>query len=143
MVRKPLKSSSRQRPDQHRLAPSKDPHYSRPRTHRRSRKKPRLGPSPELETSTAVNSFTGFLREEGLYEQVEAAALKKVSAAALNKQMDRRGMSMSAHAERLDTSRTAVGRVLDAQNTSITLNTPSRAASAVGCEVRLVIVPAA
>lgn len=89
------------------------------------------------------SSFTGFLRKEGIYEEVEAAALKKVIAAALAKQMDRRGLTVSALAERLGTSRAAVGRVLDAQNTSITLHTLSRAASAVGCEVRLDIVPAA
>jgi antitoxin HicB len=89
------------------------------------------------------SSFTGFLRKEGLYEEVEAAALKKVIAAALTKQMNRRGMTVSELADRLGTSRAAVGRVLDEQNTSITLNTISRAASAVGCEVRLDIVPAA
>ncbi len=91
---------------------------------------------PRIRNVHRRNSFTGFLREEGLYEQVEAAALKKVSAAALNKQMDRRGMSVSAHAERLDTSRTAVGRVLDAQNTSITLN-PLTTVMATGKEVLL------
>jgi hypothetical protein len=62
------------------------------------------------------SSFTGFLRKEGIYEEVEAAALKKVIAAALIKQMDRRGISVSAFAERLGTSRAAIGRVLGEQN---------------------------
>ncbi len=35
------------------------------------------------------SSFTGFLRENGIDEEVEAAAPKKVIAAALTKQMDR------------------------------------------------------
>jgi len=89
------------------------------------------------------SSFTGFLREEGIYEEVEAAALKKVIAAALAKQMTVRGVTVSQLAERLGTSRAAINRVLDEANTSITLNTLSRAASAVGCQVRLEIVPAA
>jgi antitoxin component HigA of HigAB toxin-antitoxin module len=98
---------------------------------------------PKAKNIHRGSSFTGFLRKEGIYEEVEAAALKKVIAAALTKQMDRRGITVSALAERLGTSRAAVGRVLDEQNTSITLNTLSRAASAVGCEVRLNIVSAA
>ena len=89
------------------------------------------------------SSFTGFLREEGIYEEVEAGALKKVIAAALAKQMTVRGVTVSQLAERLGTSRAAINRVLDEANTSITLNTLSRAASAVGCQVRLEIVPAA
>ena len=89
------------------------------------------------------SSFTKFLRQEGIYEEVEAAALKKVIAAAFAKQMDRRGMSVSELAAKLGTSRAAVNRMLDEQNTSLTLTTLSRAASAVGCEVRLEIVPAA
>ena len=89
------------------------------------------------------SSFTGFLGEEGIYEEVEAAALKKVIATALAKQMTVRGVTVSQLAERLGTSRAAINRVLDEANTSITLNTLSRAASAVGCQVRLEIVPAA
>jgi DNA-binding Xre family transcriptional regulator len=52
-------------------------------------------------------------------------------------------MTVSQLAERLGTSRAAVNRMLDEANTSITLNTLARAASAVGCQVRLEIVPAA
>ena len=89
------------------------------------------------------SSFTAFLREQGIYEEVEAAAIKKVIAAALAKQMTIRGVTVTQLAKRLGTSRAAVNRVLDEANTSITLNTLSRAASAVGCQVRLEIVPTA
>jgi DNA-binding phage protein len=84
-------------------------------------------------------SFTSFLGKEGIYE---AAALKKVIAAALGTQRDRRGITVSDLAKKLGTSRAAVNRMLDEQNTSLTLMALSRAASAVGCEVRLEIVPA-
>jgi len=73
---------------------------------------------------------------------VESAALKKVIAAALTQQMKRKGISVSALAASLGTSRAAVNRVLDDDNTSITLTTISRTAAALGCKVRLEIVAA-
>jgi len=42
------------------------------------------------------SNFAGFLHQEGIYEEVEAAVLKKVIAVALARQMDRRGISVSA-----------------------------------------------
>jgi len=88
------------------------------------------------------NSFVGLLREEGIYEEVEAAAIKKVISAALAKQMERRGVSVSALAQKLGTSRAALNRVLDEDNTSITLTTLSRTAAALGCRLNLEIVAA-
>ena len=88
------------------------------------------------------SNFTDFLREEGIYEEVEAAAIKKVISAALAKQMERKGVSVSALAEKLGTSRAALNRVLDEDNTSITLTTLSRTAAALGCRLNLQIVAA-
>ena len=51
-------------------------------------------------------------------------------------------MTVSALAEKLGTSRAAVNRVLDDENTSITLTTLSRTAAALGCRVNLNIVVA-
>ncbi len=88
------------------------------------------------------SNFDDFLREEDIYEEVEAAALKKVIAAALTRQMKRRHVSVSKLAGTLGTSRAAISRVLDEDNTSITLTTLSRTATALGCKVRLEIVAA-
>jgi antitoxin HicB len=88
------------------------------------------------------SNFDDFLREEGIYEEVEAAALKKVIAAAFTRQMKRRHVSVSKLAGALGTSRAAISRVLDEDNTSITLTTLSRTATALGCKVRLEIVAA-
>ncbi len=88
------------------------------------------------------SNFDDFLREEGIYEEVEAAALKKVIATALTRQMKRRHVSVSKLAGTLGTSRAAVARVLDEHNTSITLTTLSRTAMALGCKVRMEIVAA-
>lgn len=88
------------------------------------------------------SDFDAFLRDEGIYEEVEAASLKKVIAAALLRQMKRRHVSVSQLAGILGTSRAAVNRVLDQENTSITLTTLSRTAAALGCRVKLTIVAA-
>lgn len=97
----------------------------------------------KLKSNPHIGSdFDDFLREEGIYEVVEAGALKKVIAAALSKQMKRRRISVSKLAHELGTSRAAIGRILDRDNTSITLNTISRTASALGCRVKLEIIAA-
>jgi DNA-binding Xre family transcriptional regulator len=97
----------------------------------------------KLKKNSHIGSdFDNFLREEGIYDEVEAAGLKKVIAAALEKQMKRRGISVSKLANELGTSRAAIDRILDRNNTSITLNTISRTASALGCRIRLEIVAA-
>ena len=88
------------------------------------------------------SSFDGFLREEGIFDEVRAIALKRVIAYSLNQQMKRRNVSVSRLAQCLGTSRAAINRVLDERNTSITLNTLSRMASALGCRVSMDIVPA-
>lgn len=94
----------------------------------KSKKNPHLG-----------SSFDAFLRKEGIYEEVDAAAMKKVIAVALARQMKRRKVTVSRLAAALGTSRAAVNRVLDDKNTSITLHTISRAAAALGCRVTLEI----
>lgn len=94
----------------------------------KSKKNPHIG-----------SNFDDFLREEGIFEEVEAAALKKVIATALARQMKRRHVSVSGLAAALGTSRAAVNRVLNERNTSITLTTISRAASALGCKLKLEI----
>jgi antitoxin HicB len=97
----------------------------------------------KLKSNPHIGSdFDDFLREEGIYEEVEAGALKKVIAAALSKQMKRRRISVSKLAHELGTSRAAIGRILDRDNTSITLHTISRTASALGCRVKLEIIAA-
>lgn len=88
------------------------------------------------------SNFDDFLREEGIFEEVEAAALKKVIASALDEQMKRHKVSVSSLAETLGTSRAAINRVLDEENTSITLRTLSRMASALGCRLKMDIVSA-
>lgn len=83
---------------------------------------------------------TEHLREEGIYSDVEATALKRVIATTLMHRMERLNLSVSELAKTLGTSRAAVNRVLDPLNTSLTLNTLTRVASALGCRVKMEIV---
>jgi antitoxin HicB len=72
--------------------------------------------------------FDDFLQQEGLAADVEALAIKKVVVALLEKA----GMTQAQLAQRLHTSRTQVRRLLDPDNTSITLATLQRAADVTG-----------
>jgi antitoxin HicB len=83
---------------------------------------------------------TEYLREEGIYGDVEANALKHIVAAAFTQRMERLGLSVSELAQQLGTSRAAVNRIFDPLNTSLTLNTLTRTAAALGCRVRIEII---
>ncbi len=72
--------------------------------------------------------FDEFLAQNGIAAEVEARAIKKVVVALL----EGVGMTQVELAERLKTSRTQVRRLLDPENTSITLSTLQRAAGVVG-----------
>lgn len=78
------------------------------------------------------SSFEDFLDREGIREEVEDLALKEIIADQLAAAMRERGMSKTAMAERMGTSRRQLDRLLDPSNPSVTLSTLRRAAHAVG-----------
>lgn len=67
--------------------------------------------------------------------------IKRSLTAAILERMARDQISVSALAERMGTGRTAVRRILDEENTSITFRSMSRAAQAVGLKIKLVAEP--
>jgi hypothetical protein len=81
-----------------------------------------------------------FLKDEGLYEEVVALAAKKKIARQLRQRMEREDMTVSGLAKQLGTSRNQVHRILDPRDHNVTLATLERAASAVGCRLRLELV---
>lgn len=85
-------------------------------------------------------SFDSWLREEGLYEEVSTAAIKRVVARQVEAAMQEKGFSKSEMARRMHTSRAALDRLLDPQNDSVTLGTLRKAAAVVGREIRLELV---
>jgi DNA-binding Xre family transcriptional regulator len=88
------------------------------------------------------SSFEDFLKQEGLLEDVQAAAFKRALALNVNDLMKAKRINKSAMAARMRTSRAAVHRLLDPKNTSVTLATLDRAARSLGCKVKIEFVPA-
>ncbi len=83
------------------------------------------------------SSFDDFLREQELYEDVQAAALKCAIAAALADSMEKSNMSKVELAKRMRTSRSQLDRLLDPDYTAVQLTTLFKAASALGQEVQI------
>jgi antitoxin HicB len=86
------------------------------------------------------SSFDDFLAEEGILERVNARAQKRVIAWQLSQAMDAKQLTKTEMSERMGTSRTAVDRLLDPSNGSVTLLTLEKAASAVGKRLRIELV---
>jgi DNA-binding Xre family transcriptional regulator len=86
------------------------------------------------------SSFDSWLREEGLYEEVTATALKRVLARQLAVAMKEKQLSKAEMARRMRTSRAALDRLLDPEHDAVTLSTLPKAALAVGRQVRLELV---
>jgi len=86
------------------------------------------------------SSFESFLEEEGIRDEVEAVAIKRVLARKVVEAMKAEGLTKAATARRMQTSRMALDRLLDPDNTSVTLNTMLKAAAAVGKRVRVELV---
>jgi transcriptional regulator with XRE-family HTH domain len=76
-------------------------------------------------------------RTASLYD----AAIKRSLTDSILKKMSQDNLSISALAKRMGTGRTAVRRILDAKNTSITFRSMSRAAQAVGLQIKLIAEP--
>jgi predicted XRE-type DNA-binding protein len=78
------------------------------------------------------SDFDDFLREQGLLEDAESVAAKRVIAFQIAREMELAHISQAELARRMKTSRSAVDRLLDPSNPSVTLSTLERAAHAVG-----------
>ena len=81
------------------------------------------------------STFDSFLEQEGIREEVEALAIKRVLAWQLEQAMRRQQKTKQAMARQLHTSRSQLDRLLDPRNVSVTLDTITRAARALGKRV--------
>jgi antitoxin HicB len=84
-------------------------------------------------------SIDDFLKEEGIFEETQAQAVKEVVAWQLAKAMKKKNISKKKMAALLHTSRTQIDRLLDARN-DITLSSLQRAAAVVGRRVMIELV---
>lgn len=76
--------------------------------------------------------FEDFLADEGILEDCRATAIKFKIAHELEKAMRKSKITKAEMAKRLKTSRTGIDRLLDPDNTSITLNTMAKVAHLLG-----------
>ena len=82
------------------------------------------------------SSFDSFLEEEDLLQEANTVAIKRVIAYALEQKMISENITISRLAKELDTSRSAISRILDPQNTAITLNTIEKVAKYLGKRIQ-------
>lgn len=85
------------------------------------------------------SSLDDFLKEEGIFEEAQAQAIKEVVAWQLDEAMKKRKISKNKMAKLLRTSRTQVDRLLSRKN-DITLSSLQRAAAIVGRRVTIDLV---
>jgi len=85
------------------------------------------------------SSLDDFLKEEGIYEETQALAIKEVVVWQLTEAMEKQSMTKARLAVMLKTSRSQVDRLLDPTR-DVTLSTLQRAAALVGRKVQIELV---
>lgn len=86
-------------------------------------------------TDHSGSTLDSFLEQEGIREEVEAVAIKRVLAWQLEQAMQEQQKTKRAMAKQLHTSRSQLDRLLDPRNVSVTLDTITRAARVLGKRV--------
>ena len=82
-------------------------------------------------------TFDSFLEEEGLLENSEATAVKRVIAYQIKEAMKKQRISKNKMADKIHTSRSALDRLLDPENASVTLQSLVKVAHALGKELTI------
>jgi antitoxin HicB len=88
------------------------------------------------------SSARDFLKQDGILEDVQAAALKRALALKVADLMEQRNFNKTALAAEMRTSRAAINRILDPENTSVTLTTLNKLAQSLGRKLKIELVPA-
>jgi predicted XRE-type DNA-binding protein len=83
------------------------------------------------------SSFDDFLQEEAMLEEATAVAIKRVISWQIAEEMKNQQLTKTALAKRMHTSRAALNRLLDENDSSLTLTTLASAAAALGKKVNL------
>lgn len=86
----------------------------------------------QIERGSVGSSFDDFLTEQGTLEEATAQAIKRVLAYQIAEAMKEQRVTKVEMANRLDTSRSQLDRLLDPDNDGVTLGTLSRAAHVLG-----------
>jgi len=82
------------------------------------------------------SNFDDFLQEEGMLEEIEEVVAKRIFVFQVEKEMKKQGIDKVELAERMETSRSAVDRILDPEAPS-TLRSFAKAARALGRHLKI------
>ena len=93
-----------------------------------------------VRSAAKLPTLDAFLKEEGKLEEFEAVAIKEVLAWQIAEAMKEGKISRNGMAQRMKTSRSQIGRLLDPKDGNVTLATLQRAATIVGRKLRLELV---
>jgi antitoxin HicB len=83
------------------------------------------------------SNFDDFLAEEGILEEVTSRAQKRLLAYQVADLMAEKKLTKTELAARMNTSRSQLDRLLDPENTAVTLDSLNRLAQAVGKQLRI------
>ncbi len=86
------------------------------------------------------SDFDSFLEEEGILEHSESIATKRVIAFQIKEIMKEHHLTKTGLAQKMHTSRSAIDRLFDPVNESVTLQTLNKAASALGKKLKVELV---
>lgn len=85
------------------------------------------------------SSLSSFLEEEGIREDVDLRANKKILSDQMHAKMQRDGVTVAALARRMNTSRTVAIRLLDPNDMGFTFTTLARASKALGMNLQVTL----
>ena len=86
------------------------------------------------------SDFNEFLKEDGIYEEVNDIAIKRVIAYQLEQEMKAQNITKTRMAKMMNTSRAVVNRLLNPDNSSLTLSTLESATQALGKRLNISII---
>ncbi len=91
-------------------------------------------------TTNMKSDFDELLKEDGIYEEANDIAIKRVIAYQLEEEMKAQSITKTKMAEMMNTSRAVVNRLLNPDNSSLTLHTLEAASTALGKKLSISLV---
>jgi predicted XRE-type DNA-binding protein len=86
------------------------------------------------------SDFDEFVVDDGIYEDINDIAIKRVIAYQLEQEMKAQNITKTKMAELMNTSRAVVNRLLNPDNSSLTLHTLESATQALGKRLNISII---
>ena len=86
------------------------------------------------------SAFDNFLAEDGLLEACTAVAIKRVLARQIEAEMKQQGITKTAMAKHMNTSRSQLDRLLNPEKTGVSIELMQRAATIIGRRLRIELI---